>query len=446
MWGEQQSQTIKALFSELDQKKIDWMVFRNFEGLPDNNDSKDVDLLIRRTHIAKAITVLFATMKKMGYTRYTFDRFQCIWCYSFFKRVGSKWISIKVDLFYGLIFRGSETLSFSQIYDSSVIYHGFRVPNPVMDSFMLWIKPVMTGGVVKDKYVDRILKSAKNDEFLELIEKTFNARVLNEAKKYLVADEICNSACLQHKMRRISWLKSFRRHPITVLKDVVMHYLLEVVRRLKRPSGMITALLGPDGVGKTTIIEKILDEIPDVFIKDIEKIRVFHFRPNILPNLKKLLNKHYDESKENFNNPHRATPDNKINSLFRIIYYWIDYVLGSYKIRKACVDGNIVIFDRYSYDFIVDPLRARISLSDKLISAFMLHVPLPDKAFVLCASPEAIYSRKQELEFEEITRQIDQYKLLAGKRREMVLIDADRSPGDIVDDIMYQWISSFKEL
>ena len=161
MWSKKEADALHKLFDQLDSQGIHWMVFRNFEGLPDQNPSKDVDLLVKRNEIPTARKIIESTMHACGYHYRTFDEFQCIWCYSFFDE--NSLSSIKIDLFYGQVWRGAPTVSFDTIYDSAVVYNGFKVPNPEMNAFLLWIKPVMTGGKVKAKYLsDRLPPTIHN--------------------------------------------------------------------------------------------------------------------------------------------------------------------------------------------------------------------------------------------------------------------------------------------
>lgn len=447
MWTVEQENALKHLFRAFDENKIRWMVFRNFEGLPEKNTSKDVDLLVKREDIPKACKVLCQTMKECGYARMTYDRFQCIWCYSFFKEIVGKCDSIKIDLFYGQVWRGIPTVSFNQIYSTAVNYNGFKVPNPVMDAFLLWIKPIMTGGKVKEKYIPQILSYGKTEKFQELIKDTFGYGFQQKVSGlFETKEDILSTKKYKEEMRKISWRKGFIKKPIDGISACFMHYFLEVIRRFHRPKGTVICVLGPDGVGKSTVIDMLKEKATDAFIRDEDKLEIIHFRPNILPNIKKLLSRNYDESKEEFTNPHRAKPAGKVSSCIRLAYYWLDYWLGKGMLRKKCINGQIIIFDRYSYDFIVDPRRTRISLNSKIIEFFMQKVPTPDKVFVLSAPAEVIYSRKKELEIDEIERQLLEYERLCKATNLFVKIEATKSPEEISDIILNKWIQTLDKV
>jgi len=54
---------------------------------------------------------------------------------------------------------GAQVISFSEVYQERVKYKDFYVPNEIYDGFMLWVKPLLTGGFIKEKYKSDIYKS-----------------------------------------------------------------------------------------------------------------------------------------------------------------------------------------------------------------------------------------------------------------------------------------------
>lgn len=441
MWSKKEADSLSKLFRQFDEQGIHWMVFRNFDGLPDCNPSKDVDLLIDRKEIATAREIVEKTMHACGYHYRTFDEFQCIWCYSFFDE--NSLSSIKIDLFYGQVWRGSPTISFEAIYNTASIYNGFKVPNPEMNAFLLWIKPVMTGGQTKKKYLTEIQKYVDTPAFHALTQQAFGEKFYKLVNPYMTADRIADTGMFQKEMCKRSWLKALKKNPIDVLASTVLHFVLEIKRRSRRPIGTVICLLGPDGVGKTTILEKLRESAVDIFIRDDEKVVTRHFRPGVLPNLKKVISgKSYDESSEKFTEPHRAEQAGMLSSFVRMTYYWLDYIIGWPKLKKECVNGHIVLYDRYIYDFYVDPRRSRIKLSDKVRMFFVKHTPHPDLVFALIANPTTILARKAELDKDEIARQLEEYEVLAQQFKNVNLINAEQMPDAIVQEICRQWIKT----
>jgi thymidylate kinase len=158
----------------------------------------------------------------------------------------------------------------------------------------------------------------------------------------------------------------------------------------------------------------------------------------LLPNLGSIGEKTrvMKEDKE-FTHPHRAKPAGFVSSFIRMSYYWLDYILGVLLlIRKDVQYGNYTIFDRYIYDFLIDPRRSRIGLPFWLRKAFTRLVPQPRLVFILLTDANIIYARKQELALEEIKRQIKAYKTLAGTHQRFVILDASKAPEVLVDEAM----------
>ena len=65
----------------------------------------------------------------------------------------------------------------------------------------------------------------------------------------------------------------------------------------------------------------------------------------------------------------------------------------------------------------------------------------PQIVFVLNTEPEVIYKRKQELELDEIKRQLDEFKILDSICSNVVTIDAGKSVDEMVDqaiDVIFE--------
>ncbi len=175
MWGVEQADVLRNLFSELNRKNLRWMVLRNYEGLPDFNRSKDVDLLFDKRDFLAVEDILYKTLNSCGFLYVKKEVFQYAWCFTFFKIDKSSISSIKIDLLDGFVWKGAQVISFDEVYQERVKYKDFYVPNEIYDGFMLWVKPLLTGGFIKEKYKSDIYKSFFNnqDAFKRILEDKF---------------------------------------------------------------------------------------------------------------------------------------------------------------------------------------------------------------------------------------------------------------------------------
>lgn len=231
---------------------------------------------------------------------------------------------------------------------------------------------------------------------------------------------------------------AFKKHPISTVVNV-MRFLNEKVYRIgicpKKYRKMI-ALEAPDGTGKTTFIDALTVMLAETFVCDIEKMHVYHFRPSVLPNLGAVGEKAGVMKQDtNFENPHRNKAANPLSSFVRMGYYWLDYLIGgAICIRKDVQFDKITIFDRYIYDFIIDPLRSRINLPRCMRTAFSKMVQQPRIVFVLDAPADVIYSRKKELTLDEIQRQLEEFDKLSNLGDNFYKINANQTPEKMVLD------------
>lgn len=163
--------------------------------------------------------------------------------------------------------------------------------------------------------------------------------------------------------------------------------------------GLHIALIGPDGCGKSAVARILSRQLAP---PGKRSARVFHWRPGWLPGLWKLRGRAVPKPGE----LPKSRPG-RLASLIRIIYYLTDYVLGYWvRVYPALRRGEVVIFDRYYYDYAVDPLSKNVALPATLVDLLGVIVPKPDYVFLLVVSADILVQRKAERQVAEIERQM----------------------------------------
>jgi thymidylate kinase len=176
--------------------------------------------------------------------------------------------------------------------------------------------------------------------------------------------------------------------------------ILDVVRRVRRwsqPTGLLMAVMGPDGAGKSTLIEHLVQAVGPAF----QHHRIFHWRPMLLWRRK---------SKCDTSKPHGQRQHSCSWSIARLSAHLLDYWLGYWLvIRPLLARSGLVVFDRYFDDVLIDPKRYRYGGPLWLARILQRVIPKPDLVLVLDASEKVLLSRKQEVAPEELRRQRQLY-------------------------------------
>ena len=94
------------------------------------------------------------------------------------------------------------------------------------------------------------------------------------------------------------------------------------------------------------------------------------------------------------------------------------------------------MIDRYYYDFMVDPIRYRMDIGQRLAWGGYKVIPKPDVVLCLDASAEVLQSRKQEVTFQETARQRDAYLKLTKRLSYGHVIDSSQPLEQVVQDAL----------
>lgn len=172
-------------------------------------------------------------------------------------------------------------------------------------------------------------------------------------------------------------------------------------------------ILGPDGCGKTTFVNKLSFK----FKKNTLKIYTFKF---ILPEIKKLFS---IKKKRNFKKKHAGmvVPKSFLRSTILACWYGFDYIIGH--IIKRFYNKYLIISVRSYHDFFYQRAYRNINLI--IPKFFLLLGPRPDLILILKRNPKNIYRDKNELTIEEIKIQYDRLKKYFGKNKNYFELEID---------------------
>lgn len=179
-----------------------------------------------------------------------------------------------------------------------------------------------------------------------------------------------------------------------------------VVWRHRR--GLSTALLGPDGTGKSTLAREVADD--------------FCFPATTV----------YMGLWQAADDPSRPRWRSWLRVAGRPITIWRRYLSA----RAHQLRGRAVVFDRYTYDAWLPP-RPPLVLAKRLYFWALAHAcPAPDLVLLLDAPTDVIAARKREDTPEEIAWQRRHFLNLGRRVPRLQVVDANRPHGEVKADIL----------
>ena len=181
---------------------------------------------------------------------------------------------------------------------------------------------------------------------------------------------------------------------------------------MSQNSSIIVSFMGVDGSGKSTLIELLRKKLKNKF----RKIKYIHLRPYLI-----LLDKSTVQA-----NPHKSKKTWPILlNFFRILYWLIIYRFFFYLFGNN--SNQLIIFDRYAHDLMIDPIRYKFNLPNR-ISKFILNLfPNPSLWIVLNAPIKVLEKRKKELPTKELKKQIRSYLNFAKQRKNSIVVNTNNS-------------------
>lgn len=402
---------LQSLFAILNSNKVKYCIVNNYENLPEFIPS-DVDIAIEPTSFKNIDTFIAEIAKK-----HDVKIVQKIWhgyqkcAYILSPSCIDTRFRLQLDFFTDFSARGYPYLiTHEQLLNDRRPFKSFFIPSPDVEALMLFMRRVIKNDI-KTPHIMRMksLYEMNPDD----IEKTMIDCLGQKAWKQIT--DLMTTGDVQIFNKNI---KSYRRTlKFRSLKTATFLYLLKYIgsqilrafNRLLYPVGICVVFLGPDGSGKSTIAKLVLERVSGSF----HGSKIMYWRPNLLPMMGHLkLWAPTDDIVVN-PDPHGHPKQGMLKSYVRFFYYLTDYILGYVlKVYWPKVRKQIIIFDRYYYDYLVDLHRYRFNVPRWLPRFFLPLVPTPDIIVYLDADPDVLEARKQELPKKELIRQVGEYRKL----------------------------------
>lgn len=415
---------ISSVFGFLNEK-ADYAVLRNFEGLPDKNTARDIDIIITRQSYKAIKKSLVELIDKSGWKIVTYlhsDRLITFVCAATTEEATD---IVQWDFFFDTSVWGIQLMS-AEEFLAHKQFNGFLY---YMGTEGQFLDKYLYNRAVGSKYPEKYRATREAVETSPIVAEkliaTFGYKTIAE----------CDKA--NGRMLLLAALRSnMKKRPLALIGSIIYFLYTFIKNYICSNTGISIGFTGPDGSGKTTIIDLLLERIAPVFGK---AHKYYHFRPTLFGNLGEVAHSAgiKKEVDRDYSNPHRGGKTGKASSLARLAYYSIDYIVGYFvKVKTAIRITRVVIFDRYFTDIICDSRRSRIYLNPKFLYRWgKLFIPSLDYNILLTASSDSILARKRELDKEGIDTINSKIDYLCGKKGYRKVLN-EKAPQCAVGEIL----------
>ena len=401
---------LRKLFRLLNEFGVRYCVIHSWERLPEHLGS-DLDLAVHPGDKAR-ITSIIEALRASNYSAYQWSNYITHGhSFYFYWVAGGKVNTVPIDIIFedrrsGMIMASGED------FVAGRVRHGdFWVASPAMEFSYLLLKKANKAKVssAQTLRLKRLAESLGRESAETIASNVFRADL-----KTRIVD-----ACLDGSIDRVfGELKgeAWQTAPSKRLLKTIRYWTGQFRRgiwRTSHPIGILISVLGPDGVGKSTVLEGLAAE----FSVSLRRRSLFHWRPQVLAKRK---------DNRPVTDPHDQSPRGSLASMAYLSVFFADCWAGYlFVIKPQLVRAGFVQFDRYFHDVLVDPLRYRYGGPNWFAKLLCRLLPEPDLVILLDANADLILSRKTELTRAEIQRQRQAYAELRFRRAKEVYVRTD---------------------
>jgi thymidylate kinase len=418
---------VETFFNELIAKQISFCIIRNVEEVM-HGDAHDVDIAVDNTKHASVNKIISNLCCELGWKKLMEIKKnggrRIIFCNSI-----DEICFIQLDFFDAFTWNEVVLLNSKQLLENiDKSMEPYYKADLVIETVQELLARLLPHGHVKDKYKENVRKVflENRESALATTEIILGKLAADKIYEYVIAgqwDAIDNDVtyyrnCVLRNQKKVNLIYKKISNGFRILK------------RLIAKPGIMVVFEGPDGSGKSTIIDKVFNKLERVAFPE-EYRHYYHWRPGLIKSPKA-----DSKADEIITEPHKDLPYNKIVSMGKFLFFNLDFIFGYwFKVRIELAKGKLIVFDRYYYDYYLDKLRYRLDISDKMLNICILFIPKPDLTFLLIGDAYSVYERKKEISIEKIIEQNESLIKNRIKFRNSQIINVNNTISQVVEDV-----------
>jgi thymidylate kinase len=417
---------VASFFGALEAQGIRFCILRNYEGLPQSNIGRDIDVLIADQDADTAFDILKSVcrVRITGYIKRSYVRA------IFIEGVElSDQRALEIDLVTRFAWKGLDYIDVDDVLASTLVPLGkpsyIRVPQSVHEAIISFFSSFLLCGFIKERYADQVRGTfaAHRDTIAQLLTSRFGKYEVGRLISCIIQRDDPGALALLPILKRNLIRNAVRKNLLGSALDVSRHIIMEISVRYSSRTRYRICLLGPDGAGKSTLLE----EATPILASLCSELQVKHLKPT-------LFGRSRIAARGVVTEPHKLPNRGVLCSTIKIFTWLLEARVSA--LLSPSKSFTIEIYDRYFFDILVDPRRYRYGGSMQAARLVSSLIPAPDLIVILDAPAEVVQKRKQEVSRAETERQLMEYRALAKSLRNAALVDASQPINIITEEFV----------
>ncbi len=419
------SEFFAALIQALAAAGVRYCILRNYEGFPASIIGSDIDFLVSPSDLKLAIDALRSIegVRVVGYVER--PSAALVFLEGISPAPGIRGLEVDFDL--SLAWKGLPFLITDAVLEAAIPFLAggstFLVPAPVHEAIISLFASLLVGGWLKEKYFPKIQATFADDRTTAIaaLLPAFGLKAATRlVDSVIVADRKKLLGCVR-SLRTSLVLRSFLHKPVHSCLTFVDHYTTEFEVRFSSKTLETVRILGPDGTGKATIIERLVP-----MLRFSAKVESRSLRP-----------RHPHDREQGGmaagSVPNVEAPQGRPGSTAMVAYWWVDEWRDRFSERKNL---TLRIWESCYYDLSIASQTCRNRVSRLFARMAIKLLPATDLWILLDQTTESIQSSEESARSTEMLSQRETYRAFVKTRKSYVVLDA-LQPTDRITESAY---------